>query len=71
MPTVEISGEVEVWCATCGAGLCLTVTTNGSSVNVPPCERCMENARQEGYGEGHTAGYDEGYGDGEALSEAN
>jgi len=62
MPSIEV--EFEVWCSKCGAGLCLNVTPRQSrgygsqtpGVDIEPCEKCLENAREEGYQEG----FDEG-----------
>lgn len=76
MPTVEISGDIEVWCETCGRGLCHTVSVSGSSIYVPACENCIEvakseayeNGKDEGYQEGHDKGYQEGYQEGEEVA---
>jgi peptidoglycan hydrolase CwlO-like protein len=43
MPYVEF----EVWCATCGAGLCNKTTTRQGGIEVEACKSCLENARQE------------------------
>jgi hypothetical protein len=60
MPTVtasvEVDVEVEVWCGTCGDGLCRTVNVRGNSITVSPCERCIEDAKRDGY----NSGYDDG-----------
>ena len=57
MPDCKIDVEVEVWCGTCGAGLCRQSdlkNKNGTvSVTVDVCEKCK------------TAAYDDGYSDGE------
>ena len=60
MPDVTI--DVEVYCACCGAGLCSqTESTNGhnrgeAQFRVDPCERCLDAAKNKGYDEGHEAG---------------
>lgn len=55
MPTIE--AFVEVWCGTCGAGLCSTVSTNGNSITVPVCDYCLDKAKSDGYDEGYSDGY--------------
>jgi len=60
MPDVTI--DVEVYCARCGAGLCnqtestFTRTRQQPSFRVEPCEKCLEAAREEGYDAGLDAG---------------
>lgn len=52
MPSLEF----EVYCDTCGVGLCLQTTVDvryGISISVGACEKCMETARQEGYDKGY------------------
>lgn len=71
MPEMTVQAEVsfEVWCDTCGAGLCRTVSVKGNYIYVPPCEKCMEgervNGRDEGYADGYEVGYKEGLDDSE------
>lgn len=60
MPSFSVKAEVdvdvdfEVYCAKCGAGLCNQSDTRSShrrgmpQVSVEPCERCLEDAREEG-----------------------
>lgn len=54
MPEIKI--DIDIYCATCGAGLCggTSVSTRGSNpcFHVEPCERCLERAKDEGYHEG-------------------
>lgn len=67
--TVTVDVDFEVFCGTCGEGLCLQSDTRSSrsrgypQVTVEACQCCIgreiETARQEGY--------DEGYSDGEAF----
>lgn len=57
MPYVEF--EIEVYCATCGDGLChqstFTKTRNRGepSIRVEACQKCMEQARERGRDEGY------------------
>lgn len=52
MPIAEI--DIEIYCGKCGAGMCnntsFASTRNRSqpSFRVDPCEKCLEEARQEG-----------------------
>lgn len=55
MPTisdrVDVEVEVDVWCATCGEGLCNQsdfYPTGRRGLHVEPCRRCLEAAREEG-----------------------
>jgi hypothetical protein len=66
MPAIEF----EVVCSKCGKGLCGTVKVEHSrwttTISLPPCEKCIENA----YDDGHSDGYDEGLSEGyEAVLE--
>ena len=62
MPDFKV--EFEVYC-TCGHGLCNGSTggegPRGPKVEVEPCERCIDAARDRGY--------DDGYEDGSAEAE--
>ena len=55
--------EFEVFCGTCGAGLCSSSTGGNAGrrgtpfVSVDACQACMEKE----YDRGHDAGYDVGY----------
>ena len=70
--TGEVRMDIEVWCDTCGAGLCRTVNVRGTDLHVPPCAKCMEGARDdwyeaglmEGRDDGYASGYEQGYADG-------
>lgn len=65
MPTFEL--EFEVYCAKCGAGLCNQSDASSPSgyynrtfkVMVQPCEKCLEEAKEEGYDNGYTDGQEE------------
>lgn len=71
--------EFEVWCSQCGAGICGNADVRRGRgyggtqrVYIQPCERCIENASDEGYDlgwevgseRGHEDGYKEGYDEG-------
>ena len=50
---IDVNVSVEVWCS-CGAGLCgqsSTVSGYGGDrgIQVEPCEKCLEQARDEGF----------------------
>ena len=52
--TATVDVDFEVFCGTCGAGLCNQSNTrqsrsrNDPQVTVEACEKCMENAKEEG-----------------------
>lgn len=58
MPEFQIEVSFEVFCGECGAGLCNQTTTRKSrgrgedQVVVAPCEKCIRDAREEGYEKG-------------------
>lgn len=58
-PLPDVTTNVEVYCAGCGAGLCnqtesTTTRTRGEpAFRVEPCEACLEAAREEGREEGY------------------
>jgi len=54
---VEIYHDVQVWCETCGAGLCHTVTVKQNELHLPPCEKCMDEARDEAADNAYDRGY--------------
>lgn len=66
MPSFDISIDVdfEVYCATCGAGLCNQSGTehrrNRNIVNVEVCQSCLDKAKTEGYDEGYKKGFEAG-----------
>ena len=47
MPSIEF----EVWCSWCGIGLQTKDVSGG--IEVEPCEKCLEAAREEGRDEGY------------------
>ena len=63
MPTFEV--EFEVYCDTCGAGLCnqtetvRTRTRGQLAARVTVCETCKQAAYDRGYEAGHANGYNE------------
>lgn len=66
MPDVTI--EIEIYCGTCGAGLCRQSDTGRTThrqipyISVEACEHCMEVSKQSGYDEGIEAGRKESEG---------
>ena len=52
--TINVELEVEVFCAGCGAGLCKQSKAGNTNyrkqtfIEVEPCEKCLEKARDEG-----------------------
>lgn len=61
IPSVDVDVDFEVFCGTCGAGLCNDTETGNTNrrrmpyVHVKPCGDCMEKE----YARGHEAGYNE------------
>ena len=53
MPIIDC--EVEVWCASCGAGLCgqsKAITRRGrQGIDVEPCKKCQNDAYERGIGD--------------------
>ena len=53
MPSIEVEVEhtvdvdFEVWCETCGAGLCDTVNVDDSNIRIPVCASCIEEKEKE------------------------
>lgn len=64
MPDFTVTVDFEVYCATCGAGLCNQSSTEERSsrlrVNVEVCERCKERERDVSYEEGYSKGLKDG-----------
>ena len=63
MPLIEIELDIELYCASCGAGIC----ENGSqrrkrqAFDIEPCKRCLEREYDRGYADReHDRGYDDG-----------
>ena len=56
---IEADVEIEIYCGTCGAGLCnqssasRTRTRRASAIDVEVCSKCAEKAKDEGYKEGY------------------
>ena len=50
----EIKVDLEAWCQRCGAGLCSNITARKQAgrISIEPCEKCLENARDEGFDAG-------------------
>lgn len=57
---VEVTINVDIWCDSCGAGLCATVSIKDTAIYVPACADCIEAVKTESYDEGYDAGYDAG-----------
>ena len=51
MPTFKV--DFEVYCASCGAGLCKQSYTNDLTVRVDPCQDCLDAAREDGRNDGY------------------
>lgn len=55
MPIITV--EVEIFCASCGNGLCNKSSVknhrSGDAIEVEACEACIEAARDEGYDAGY------------------
>jgi hypothetical protein len=68
MPLLNIDVEFEVFCS-CGNGLCNQTTVEykhgGQRVIIEPCDKCLQNAMDEGYAEGESDGYGDGFKEGE------
>lgn len=68
MPEIEVNIEVniELYCDTCGAGICSLATATKTRNRQEPCflikacETCMKKSRQEGYDDGYVDGKEEG-----------
>jgi hypothetical protein len=52
MPDIDVTVNIDVWCAKCGAGLCGQTKTISGAFHVYPCEACLEKAESEGYDRG-------------------
>ena len=61
MPEIEVT--VEIWCATCGAGLCNESTgivkRGRPGVEVAACATCLNNEYRRALDEGYAKGFDE------------
>lgn len=57
----DVTFQIEVYCDTCGEGLCNQTTFTETrhrhepSLRVEVCQKCLERARSEGYDEGYAA----------------
>ena len=62
MPEFNIEVEFEVYCGTCGRGLCNQSSTSSgrtvSRVDVEVCRHCLEEAKDEAYRNGYEDGRD-------------
>ena len=57
---VDIEVDIEIWCATCGAGLCNATSADRRhgrpAFQVEACQRCMDAAEERGREEGYLEG---------------
>lgn len=61
MPEFNVEVEFDVYCGKCGAALCPQSRTqdhvrgrnSGRYVEVDPCEKCIEEARDNGHADGY------------------
>ena len=61
---VDVEIEISVYCATCGAGLCNQSRFgrrfgNEKFLEVEVCEKCKDNAYDDGFEKGKSEGYEE------------
>lgn len=63
MPTINADIEFEVFCASCGAGLCGNTDVyeyrGNHQLKITPCSKCLDNSEESGYEKGKKDGYDE------------
>lgn len=57
MPKVEV--EIEVWCARCGTGICNLAEGTHKGLVVEPCDRCIDEAKEDAYNDGLEDGREE------------
>lgn len=73
----DISVEIELYCDTCGDGICgtgvATYTRRQPAFRIPACQICVDRAYERGRSDGEDRGYELGYNVGyrEGLSEGN
>lgn len=59
MPSLEQSVDFEVFCRECKSGICSNYEYRSShnrgahQFTAEPCDKCLENAREEGYDKGY------------------
>jgi len=53
-PEINISINVELYCARCGAGICRNgyVRRGETTIEIEPCAKCLADERDKGYEEG-------------------
>lgn len=51
MPSFDVEVKFEIYCARCGAGICMngetSSTKRGLRLDMEPCERCLEKEAEE------------------------
>jgi hypothetical protein len=64
MPEIEVN--IELYCDTCGSGLCsqatVTRTRNMPSFRIEACDSCTKKSHLAGYEEGYKKGYEDARG---------
>ena len=66
MPEFNVEVEFEVYCGTCGEGLCSQTEVVDESyhnkkraIKVDACDKCLEAAKDSGKDEGYQEGYND------------
>lgn len=54
---------MDFYCKVCGSPLSDSIS-NSRKVEITPCEKCVDAARNAAYSDGYDEGYDEGMGEG-------
>lgn len=62
----DVLVDVQVYCGGCGAGICGNVTQGKreGEIHIDPCDKCLDEAKNEGFAEGNDEGYEQGLIDG-------
>ncbi len=59
----EIAVDIELYCDTCGSGICgngtATYRRNQPSFRIAACDKCVAVADEVGYTRGYAEGFDE------------
>ena len=47
---LEVEVSIEVWCDTCGAGLCgVTTPIDWKGIKIEVCDKCLKSEYERGY----------------------
>jgi hypothetical protein len=65
MPTIDI--DLEFQCSECGNDL--EITSNGDTIEIDPCENCLESKYDEGVEDGKEESHEEGFNEGFAKGQ--